>query len=122
MMNPMESPKYHDIRADAEAKDAIGDSESFTDYEDDDKAWSDDSVQNRSMARRRKSRAKRIRSAVVSFRSILDTGLLLVILGLVIDRRRHDDDGRSMVEVAGDITGFAPRCKSTHLGEVGSLS
>ncbi|KAK1836885.1 hypothetical protein QBC39DRAFT_247100 [Podospora conica] len=61
------------------------------------------------MARRRKTRAKRIRSAIVSFRSILDTALLLVILGLLIDRRRHSGDGRSLFEVAGDVTGFAPR-------------
>ena len=121
-MNAMESPKYHDIRADAEAKDANGDIESFTDYEDDDKAWSDDSVQDRSTARRRRTRARRIRSAIVSFRSIVDTGLLLIILGLVIDKRRRDGDAKPMFEVAGDITGFAPRCKSTHLSETGSLS
>lgn len=113
MMNAMESPKYHDLRADPEAKLPIEDTESLTDYEDDedDKAWSDDAMQDGSMARRRRTRAKRIRSAIVSFRSILDTGLLLVILGLVIDRRRQSGEGRSLFEVAGDVTRFAPRCK-----------
>lgn len=117
MMNAMESPKYHDLRADPEAKHPMEDAESSTDYEDDedDKAWSDDAMQDGSMARRRKTRAKRIRSAVVSFRSILDTGLLLVILGLIIDRRRQSDDGRSLFEGAGDVTGFAPRCKLKEL-------
>lgn len=113
MMNAMESPKYHDLRADPGAKNPIEDTESLTDYEDDDdKAWSDDAMQDGSMARRRRTREKRVRSAVVSFRSILDTGLLLVILGLVIDRRRQSGDGKSLFEVAGDVTGFAPRCKS----------
>lgn len=113
MMNAMESPKYHDLRANPEAKHPIEDTESLTDYQDDkdDKAWSDDALQDGSMMRRRKTRAKRIRSAIVSFRSILDTGLLLVILGLVIDRRRQSGEGRSLFEVAGDVTGFAPRCK-----------
>jgi hypothetical protein len=112
MMNAMESPKYHDLRADPEAKHSIEDTESLTDYEDDeDKAWSDDAMQDRPTARRRRTRAKRIRSAIVSFRSILDTGLLLVILGLVIDRRRQSGVGRPLLEVAGDVTGFAPRCR-----------
>jgi len=116
MMNAMESPKYHDLRANAEAKNPIEDTESLTDYDDaeNDKAWSDDAMQDGSMARRR-TRAKRIRSAIVSFRSIIDTGLLLVILGLIIDRRQQSGDSRSLFEVTGDVTGFAPRCKWTEL-------
>jgi len=55
----------------------------------------------------------------MSFRSVVDTVLLLVILGLVVERRwgrgsgngNENGDGGGKFEFAGDLTGFAPRCE-----------
>lgn len=44
------------------------------------------------------------------YRWLLDTTLLLVIVGLLMEKRwKHDQDHR--YEFAGDVTGFAPRCE-----------
>jgi hypothetical protein len=60
------------------------------------------------MARRKLSRKRRVWAAIMSIRSLLDTVLLLLILGLLLDRQGWRS---SLFEVGGDITGFAPRCK-----------
>ncbi|KXX74465.1 hypothetical protein MMYC01_204469 [Madurella mycetomatis] len=57
------------------------------------------------MAERRASRRESICSALTSIRSLLDTILLLVILGLVMDRQWRKSPS---FEMGGDITGFAP--------------
>jgi len=44
-----------------------------------------------------------------ALRLALDTVLLLVILGLLVERRGYSRCGEH--EFAGDITGFAPRCR-----------
>jgi hypothetical protein len=77
-------------------------------YDDEEKAWSGITERDSGMLERRPTRRERIWSAVMSIRSILDTILLLVILGLVLDRRGEEQ--RSF-ELNGDITGFAPRSK-----------
>jgi len=53
------------------------------------KAWSDDSVTEIHHHRQPKSKARRIWSAVMSARSILDTILLLVILVLLLDKGKQ---------------------------------
>ncbi|GAB1312805.1 Oxidase ustYa [Madurella fahalii] len=57
------------------------------------------------MAERRASRRETVCSALTSIRSLLDTVLLLVILGLVMDRQWQKSPS---FEIGGDITGFAP--------------
>ncbi|KAL2018655.1 hypothetical protein VTK56DRAFT_490 [Thermocarpiscus australiensis] len=64
------------------------------------------------MLERRASRRRRIWSAVTSIRSMLDTVLLLVILGLLLERQWHR---LPQFEIAGDITGFAPRVFSQQI-------
>lgn len=60
----------------------------------------------RSRRRRRPvwQRAKR-------YRWLLDTGLLLVIVGLLLEKRWMHSRNHQY-EFAGDITGFAPKCRS----------
>jgi len=110
MMNALKSPKYHDLR-DREAHPAESPEENnslMTDHDGEvEKAWSDDTARDHpAMVSLRKSRRQKIKSAVMSFRSILDTVLLLVILALVVDRRWG---ASTRLEFAGDLTGFAPR-------------
>jgi hypothetical protein len=48
---------------------------------------------------------------VKHYRWLLDTTLLLIIVGLLAEKRwRHGQSHQ--YEFAGDITGFAPRCKN----------
>lgn len=64
---------------------------------------------------RRGSRTRRICAGLAFWRWILDTALLLVILGLLLERRWHGwegKDGNDTYELAGDLTGFAPRCRT----------
>ncbi|KAK3352258.1 hypothetical protein B0T25DRAFT_477578 [Lasiosphaeria hispida] len=120
MMNPLQSPKYFDLRTQPPNPDhghghhdddaAADASDSLTDWDGKEHldAWSDeDTARNQPLVlRRRKTRARKIREAVASLRSLLDTVLLLVILGLVLERRGQRE-GR--YEFAGDLSGFAPR-------------
>jgi hypothetical protein len=46
------------------------------------------------------------------YRWLLDTSLLLVIIGLLVERMWRQDHGHRY-EFAGDITGFALRCRHT---------
>ena len=50
-----------------------------------------------------------------SWRWLLDTALLLVIVGLLLDRRRQDGKP-AQFEGAGDLTGFAPRGTDPGIG------
>ena len=77
MMNALKSPKYHDLR-DREAHPAESPEENnslMTDHDGEvEKAWSDDTARDHpAMVSLRKSRRQKIKSAVMSFRSILDT-------------------------------------------------
>jgi len=49
------------------------------------------------------------------YRWLLDTALLLVIVGLLAENKWFHDRGHRY-EFAGDVTGFAPTCKSTQSG------
>ncbi|KAK0714540.1 hypothetical protein B0H67DRAFT_644390 [Lasiosphaeris hirsuta] len=121
-MSPIQSPKYFHLggaplaqpppppppRPNAEPD--IG-SDSLTDWDsgqdEHGAAWSDEDVHGQPLVRRRrKMRAKRVREAAASLWWVLDTVLLLVILGLLLERRGRDG-GRW--EFAGDLSGFAPR-------------
>lgn len=44
------------------------------------------------------------------YRWLLDTGLLLVIVSLLVEKRWKHNHGHRY-EFAGDITGFAPKCR-----------
>ncbi|KAK5661228.1 hypothetical protein OQA88_11121 [Cercophora sp. LCS_1] len=106
MMNPI-SPKYQDLPTTDPTPD---DPRQESDYEDDEDetdklAWDDDAVRNPSMRRRR---AKSIRSAISTFRAVLDTILLFVIVGLLLERRASRGNQDQRYQIAGDITAFSP--------------
>jgi hypothetical protein len=59
-----------------------------------------------------KVRRQRAWRSLKRYRWVIDTTLLLVILGLLVDKTLQHDHSHQF-EFAGDITGFAPTCKST---------
>lgn len=59
--------------------------------------------------RRAKRRAWMI---VKAHRWVIDTALLLVILGLLVEKGWRKHDHRHRYEFTGDLTGFAPQCRS----------
>ena len=120
-MNSLPSPKYHDLREGEQKHAVVAGTDALAPYDDyeedyddgDAQAWGDDVVMDPSLLTRRASRAKRIRAAASSVRSLVDTALLVVILWLLVDRTRRDNrDGSDRLEMTGDLTGFAPRCAS----------
>lgn len=117
---PLPSPRYHKLQANTNANngsknDAASEKEESFQIEDEERAWSDITARDPAMAERRASRRRQIWSIVMSLRSLVDTILLLVILGLLLDREWQKP---SWFEVGGDITGFAP--KSTYLPKIGT--
>lgn len=56
-------------------------------------------------------RWRRCISAIFSLQGLLNTLLLFVILGLLVDRRWHKQR-HGHFEGNGDITGYAPQCES----------
>jgi hypothetical protein len=110
MMQPIPSPRYHELRTDAERDDdknryaAEDKAESF--FEDEEKAWSDITAGDPGVTQRKVSRRRRMWTALMSVRSLLDTVLLLIILGLLLERGWQRTP---WFEFGGDITGFAPR-------------
>lgn len=111
MMQSLPSPRYSQlpVRTDVDAEYQNGSTADSNDsllrFDDEEKAWSDISARDPGMAERRASRRESICSALTSIRSLLDTVLLLVILGLVMDRQWRKSPS---FEIGGDITGFAP--------------
>src|SRR5690554_3163100 len=112
MMQSLPSPRYQELRTDADGGDhrkgdtADHKTESLSGYQDEERAWSDITARDPGMEERRLSRKQRMWSAVMSIRSLLDTVLLFVILGLLLERGWQRP---SWFEMGGDITGFAPR-------------
>jgi hypothetical protein len=59
-------------------------------------------------------RRRSIWSRLERYRWLLDTVLLLIIVGLLVEKRwNYDDQKTSRYEIGGDMTGFAPTCKLT---------
>jgi hypothetical protein len=57
-------------------------------------------------------RRRSIWSRLEKYRWLLDTVLLLIIIGLLVEKRwNYDDHKTSRYEIGGDMTGFAPTCK-----------
>ena len=73
----------------------------------DEAQWSDKSLG----AGRRPLKKRSLRSTIRSHRWILDTGLLLVILGLLV-RDQLRQPPLNPYDFNGDLTGFGPRCTS----------
>lgn len=67
----------------------------------------------REAGRLRPSRWQRSRAAVFSCQGLINTLLLVVILGLLVDRRYHQEK-YGHFEGSGDISGFAPQGKRLH--------
>ncbi len=115
MPQGLPSPRYHELHAHADVEDGKkchakkDQTESLLGMDDEERAWSDITAEDREMADRLLNRRQRIWSALTSIRSLLDTVLLLVILGLVLDRGSQK---QSWFDVGGDITGFAPKSKA----------
>jgi hypothetical protein len=71
--------------------------------------WDTDGDLNPFLRRRRS-----IWSRLGSYRWLLDTALLLIIVGLLVEKRWKDGEHKtSRYEIGGDMTGFAPTCKLT---------
>lgn len=80
-------------------------SDSDTDVED----WEDDKT-----AQPRRKKSTRIWKRIKAYRWMIDTALLLVIIGLLVERIPKSLKGHRY-EFAGDISGFAPECRSAQL-------
>lgn len=78
------------------------------------KAWDEEELTLKSEKSRQSRLKTSLYATILSSRSLLDIILLLVIIGLLLERRLLEQKyGR--FEGSGDITGFAPRSKSTDL-------
>ena len=62
------------------------------------------------LERSRQTKTRSRWSGMKRYRWLLDTGLLLVIIGLLVEKRWAHNHGHHY-EFAGDITGFAPKCR-----------
>lgn len=58
----------------------------------------------------RRSRASRICAVLSSWRWLIDTALLLIILGFVV-RSYYNEPVVRPYDFTGDVTGFGPKCK-----------
>jgi F0F1-type ATP synthase assembly protein I len=110
---PLPSPRYHKLQTNinpdnGNKNDVTSHEEESFGVEDEERAWSDITARDPAMVERRASRRRQIWSTVMSLRSLVDTILLFVILGLLLDREWQKP---SWFEVGGDITGFAPKSK-----------
>jgi hypothetical protein len=66
--------------------------------------------------RRRRNSSRGVWKKVKGCRWMIDTVLLLVIFGLLVERiwedtRSRSRDGSHRYEFTGDLTGFAPQCE-----------
>ncbi|KAM7207792.1 protein of unknown function (DUF3328) domain containing protein [Naviculisporaceae sp. PSN 640] len=97
----MKSPKYSDLRNELERSNVGQDHASQEDeFEQSEKGWQREA---------KKSKCAGFWAIITSFRSILDSILLIVILYLLVDRRGRQEPKTAEFEFAGDLTGFAPR-------------
>ena len=77
----------------------------------DEKQWYLHGVHDRQPARR--SRLGRAVAVFRSYRWLIDTGLLVVILVLLLqDGARYNSTSQQPWEVGGDLTGVGPQCTS----------
>lgn len=86
-------------------------SESDTEVED----WDPEDDAQRHKRRRR---AKTFWGKVKRYRWMIDTALLVVIFGLLAEKRwkKYMHHKSHRYELAGDITGFAPKCTPSPMG------
>jgi len=119
MMQSLPSPRYLELRTHDKTEkhtkhdETADQDESLLGMEDEERAWSDITARDPGMPRRRVSKRQRVWSALMSIRSLLDTVLLVIILGLLLERGLQRP---AWFEVGGDVAGFAPRSKhSTQL-------
>lgn len=106
-----QQPEYSNIRAPSHENvrdDASTDAEESL-MGHDEKTWDE----LRGAGRPRQSRWQRSRAAAFSCQGLLNTLLLVVILGLLIDRR-YNKENYGHFEGNGDISGFTPRGKQYH--------
>lgn len=80
-------------------------SDSSTDVED----WEEE-PETRSKVKRRRTLWKKLKP----YRWIIDTSLLLIIVGLLAEKRWKAETG-GKYELVGDISGFAPTCTDIEL-------
>ena len=59
----------------------------------------------------RRPRSRTFWETLKRYRWLLDTSLLLVVVGLLLEKRQRHSHGHQY-EFAGDITGFALKCRS----------
>lgn len=108
MGRPNGSQEYRDLRT----AEYDGHDDSATEVSDttpghnEEKGWKDGQHHDKHQG----SKLRRLRTIDFSLRGLLDTVLLLVIVGLLLERRQSQE-GYGQLEGSGDITGFAPRSK-----------
>jgi hypothetical protein len=84
----------------------------------------EESDTERAVKPRRQKRRKTFWRKLKGHRWVIDTSLLLVIFGLLAEKRWRTHWSHRY-EFTGDISGFAPTCKRTHVGvliQVGVLT
>lgn len=92
-----------DLRYDALRNLTDNHSDSSTDVED----WDPENE----IRTRKASRRKGIWRKLKGYRWIIDTALLLVVVGLLVEKKWKHGKHNHKYEFTGDLTGFAPRCK-----------
>lgn len=104
--------QYTDVRHDDLHDDAMTDVSVSLLSEDDKQCWKQADIEGG----RKRCRCARACAALRRWRWLLDTALLLVIVGLLVERRYNLQTPAydKRLEPVGDLTGFAPKCKLEH--------
>jgi hypothetical protein len=110
----MAPQEYRDVRAAdyEDHDDSVTEVSDTLPGPDEEKCWHEKHHSEQSQ----RSRTTRICAIAFSLRSLLDTFLLLVIVGLLLERRSSQSEPptketHTQLESLGDITGFAPRSR-----------
>lgn len=90
--------------------DALRNLDSHSDSDTDVEDW-EEAAHTQRRQRKRSTLWRRLRP----YQWISNTALLLVIIGLLVEKRWESDKGQSY-ELAGDISGFAPTCTDPATG------
>ncbi len=112
MMSPARTPQYRDL-GDPMAREAHNDPAGFQEAligKAEGNDWDEEGSSDTRTERIWPSRSRRVYSRILEFRWIFDAALILIIIGLVLDRG-YRKERYGEFEGAGDITGFAPKSK-----------
>lgn len=109
-MKPGDTP-YSDARREAEINDDSMTEVSVSLLSDEGKQWRCADIEDGRRATR-ETRCARAWGVFRRWRWLVDTGMLLIIVGLLLERRGLQTPTRDKrLEPVGDLTGFAPQCE-----------